>query len=361
MKKSILVVEDDLKVQESIKEILENEEYKVVCCNNAHEALNELKINTPDLILSDVMMPGLSGFDLLTEIKKNPSYFAIPFIFLTARAEFTDIRKGMNIGSDDYLIKPFRAKELLQSVKIRLEKKELYDKKIDRVSETLSGNVPHELRTPLVTIVGYPDILLDYYDDFSDEEKKDMIRGIKKSGMRLHETVEKFIILSEIQKLILREDGNVFGNKVIDLKGVLLEVDGLISEKYKQEKTFKVDVEDVELSISEYLFKELMKQLIDNAYKYSDSPVEINIKGSKESDGYYIVVQDNGVGLNDEEIKMLDTFIQYERDRRVLSGLGIGLEIVKQILDYYDSKLGIESKKGIGTKFSFLIRNEYIC
>jgi K+-sensing histidine kinase KdpD len=331
----------------------------VICANNADEALNELKKTPPDLILSDVMMPGLSGFELLAEIKKNPSYFTIPFIFLTARAEFADIRKGMNIGSDDYLIKPFRAKELLNSVKIRLEKKELYDKKIDRISENLSSHVPHELRTPLVTIVGYPDILLDYYDDFSDEEKKDMIKSIKDSGVRLHETVEKFIILSEVQKLVLDNDVKNDPN-VNNIEGILLELGGLLSNKYKEKNSFSVNVEDAELSISENLFKTLMKQIIDNAYKYSDPPIKVTVIGKSNDDGYLFEIRDNGVGLSEEEIKILDTFIQYERDRRVLSGLGLGLKIVKQILSYYNSKLKIESKKGAGSTFSFLIDKKYI-
>ena len=123
--KSILVIEDNLEVRENIAEILELANYRVLTAANGKQGVEQAKRAIPDLIICDVMMPELDGYGVLHLLAKSDDTASIPFIFLTAKTEKSDIRKGMNLGADDYLTKPFDDVELLDAVEIRLRKHEL--------------------------------------------------------------------------------------------------------------------------------------------------------------------------------------------------------------------------------------------
>jgi DNA-binding response OmpR family regulator len=124
MSKMILVVEDEYDISEVIREILTEKSYTAVCVSNGIEALEVLNRLTPDLILSDIIMPLMDGIELLVQIHKSPALSLIPFVFLSARTARQDIRLGMSIGADDYLTKPFTAEVLLQTIEARLRKRD---------------------------------------------------------------------------------------------------------------------------------------------------------------------------------------------------------------------------------------------
>ncbi len=120
--KTILIIEDDIDIQSNIIEILEEENYKVIDCANGECGIRKAKELIPDLIICDIKMPGISGYDVLRELSNLKETRTIPFIFLTAMVDRNDFRLGMELGADDYIFKPFRMKELLSAVKTRLNK-----------------------------------------------------------------------------------------------------------------------------------------------------------------------------------------------------------------------------------------------
>ncbi len=133
--KSILVIEDNPEVRENLCEILELSNYDVRSAENGKIGVQVALANPPDLIICDVMMPELDGFGVLRILSKKPATFDIPFIFLTAKADKMDFRKGMNLGADDYITKPFDDVELLDAIEVRLSKSErLHRKKDDPVN-----------------------------------------------------------------------------------------------------------------------------------------------------------------------------------------------------------------------------------
>lgn len=125
MNSTIIVIEDNFEICENIESILELAQYDVITASNGKIGLQKIKEKMPDLIICDVMMPELDGYELLHILSKDPETLCIPFIFLTAKAEKSDIRMGMNMGADDYIVKPFEALELLKVVEMRLKKNEL--------------------------------------------------------------------------------------------------------------------------------------------------------------------------------------------------------------------------------------------
>jgi DNA-binding LytR/AlgR family response regulator len=120
--KKILLIEDEYIVRSSIRELLENNDYKVFSASDGIEGIQLAKELIPDLILCDVMMPGLNGYEVIEKLRTDPKYTSIPFVFLTAKAELTDMREGMELGADDYIVKPFRAVNLLKAIETRLNK-----------------------------------------------------------------------------------------------------------------------------------------------------------------------------------------------------------------------------------------------
>jgi CheY-like chemotaxis protein/CRP-like cAMP-binding protein len=137
--KKILVIEDNTEVRENIEEILELSDYIVITAENGKVGVEKAIKETPDLILCDVMMPELDGFGVLHILAKKPATADIPFIFLTAKAEKTDFRKGMNLGADDYITKPFDDVELMDAIEMRLKKSERIRNAFDGTQEGLSA------------------------------------------------------------------------------------------------------------------------------------------------------------------------------------------------------------------------------
>lgn len=126
--KKILIIEDNPEVRENIEEILELADYEVYSAENGKRGVEEAKLKHPDLIICDIMMPELDGYGVLRILSRNPETAAIPFVFLSAKAEKSDMRKGMNLGADDYITKPFEEDELLEAIETRLAKSEILKK-----------------------------------------------------------------------------------------------------------------------------------------------------------------------------------------------------------------------------------------
>jgi CRP-like cAMP-binding protein/CheY-like chemotaxis protein len=144
MSKKVLIIEDNNDIRENVVEILELANYHVFDANNGKKGVELAIKELPDIILCDIMMPELDGYGVLYMLNKNTDTAAIPFIFLTAKAERVDLRKGMELGADDYLTKPFDDMELLNAIESRLKKKELhqnfYSKSLDRLNSLIAKN-----------------------------------------------------------------------------------------------------------------------------------------------------------------------------------------------------------------------------
>lgn len=144
MSKKVLIIEDNNDIRENVVEILELAGYTVFAASNGRAGVDQASKNIPDIILCDIMMPELDGYGVLYMLSKSPQTAAIPFIFLTAKAERTDLRKGMEMGADDYLTKPFDDMDLLNAIESRLKKKEMqekfYSKTLDNLNTLISKN-----------------------------------------------------------------------------------------------------------------------------------------------------------------------------------------------------------------------------
>ncbi|MGE5457658.1 MAG: response regulator, partial [Methanococcaceae archaeon] len=186
----ILVIEDEADVRGSILDLIEAKGYETIAARNGREALDAIKHTVPDLVVSDIMMPEIDGYEVLRQFRSTSATASVPFIFLTAKSDLTDLRKGMNDGADDYLMKPFKARDLLAAIEVRLTRKRASEAKLDELRFNIAKYVPHELRTPLVAVLGFSQMTLDDYYMLSSDEIYDNLQRIKTGSKRLHYRIE---------------------------------------------------------------------------------------------------------------------------------------------------------------------------
>ncbi|MEH1869831.1 MAG: response regulator [Nostoc sp.] len=179
--KKILVIEDQEDIRSIIVEMLTAEGFYVIDAENGQVGINLLKTEIPDLIICDITMPNLDGYEVVTWSRENPETEAIPFIFLTAKASQSDIRQGIELGADDYLIKPFTRADLLGAIITRFEKQEIINRqtqnKINKYYNSIPQSASNELFNPLDDIMSISKNLIDNYELMEPEE---ILTNIKK-------------------------------------------------------------------------------------------------------------------------------------------------------------------------------------
>jgi signal transduction histidine kinase len=298
-------------------------------------------------------MPKMDGITLLSTLKVEPEFAWIPFIFLTGNASTSDRRKGMQLGADDYLTKPFTSDELIASVETRLSKKNTQQKYYESQFEDIKSNfiyaLPHEFRTPLNGILGFSQILMEEQNIPADEIKE-LGSRINKSGQRLHHLLENLIMFGQLQLWIHDQQ------KIIELQStstLIIEVIRMASEKlmkkYGRTDAVRLSLKDCITQISSVLLTKIVSEIIDNALKFSETGAFVSVSSEECGSNIHIVVQDVGRGISEEQIKKITGFQQFERGYYEQQGAGLGLAIAKTLTELHGGDLLINSNGMKGT------------
>lgn len=342
--KKIFIVEDDGEIRENLEILLDAEGYEVISAGNGLEALEKLETIIPDLILSDIMMPQLDGVEFFRKVKENDKTKTIPFIFLTAKNDYISLRQGMNLGADDYISKPFATDDLLRAINVRLEIHKTINKQIEEMRDSISKYVPHELRTPLVAIMGYTQIILSENDTIEKKEIMEMVDRINYAAKRLYNRIEKFIQLSELglPKVNPNPDENNICKIDNDLIKEISYCHHIIRER---ESLIESKLEPAIVKLSSRLLNILLSEVLENAVKFSNQDSPIIISGKKNEKFYFLEVKDFGIGMDDSQVKRIAPFRQFDRQIYQQEGNGLGLVTIKKILEQINGELRIESSK----------------
>lgn len=210
MSTTILVIEDEAAIRGNLREMLEAEGYAVREAVDGDDGIRQAFREPPDLVICDVMMPGRDGWAVLSELREREETLEVPFLFLTARADRESHRKGMELGAEDYLTKPFTRSEVLAAVEARLRRAESIARRLRdqlaKMRQILSRSLPHEILTPLNGILGLSAMLVEEYESMRRGEVLELAQGISDSGENLHRLVRRFLLFSEMQ-LALADGG----------------------------------------------------------------------------------------------------------------------------------------------------------
>lgn len=355
----ILVIEDEDHVRSSICDLLSGVGYGVLEAGNGRAGLELINTNYPDLIISDIMMPEMDGHAVLEEVQKNPLTSSIPFIFLTAKVNMADMRTGMNLGADDYITKPFRLGDLLKAINTRLEKKRRLDEKIKNITDNITKYIPHELRTPLVSITGFSDIILNDFELLKPEEIVTIVGRIKNGSLRLHATIEKFLTYLETELIAKNPEFRMqCFNTILKNPGEVIKAAalGTISKTERKEDLSIIENCNTPVYVTSFFMETIVSGLLDNAVKYSEPGSKIKISSFSDRGIFRLEVEDFGIGMTREQIAAIAPFTQFNRDYLQQSGNGLGLASIKNILDICGGTIDIESRAGEYTKVSVALR-----
>ena len=348
----ILVIEDEPMVRSNIEQILELSEYEPIVAKDGKEGLALAKSNLPELIISDIMMPNLDGFEVLSALKKEAITENIPFIFLTAKAEKSDFRRSMDLGADDYLSKPFTPEELLGAIAARLEKKVVVERKnkvqMEELQQNITLHLPHELNTPLNGIISAAAFLEEFADSLDPDEIREMAENIKISGDRLYRTTKNFLLYAHLESISKDPVKLQIFRKEADkcfVKDLIRATAYNKLKKADREEDLHLDLEDALLAISQKHICKLVEELTDNAVKFSEPGTPVKIVSILKDRIFNLYVIDRGRGMSSEQFDRVGALMQFERKLYEQQGSGLGLAICQTMVKIYGGELKVERKE----------------
>lgn len=332
----ILVVDDDVRMLENVRDILDGAGYRVITAGNGREALERLDEERPQLILSDITMPEMDGFALHHALQRDDRFRCLPFIFLTGLDTREDIRRGKELGADDYLTKPFDSVDLVSAIRGRLKRiadlRRASVNQLDHFRDTILGNLTHEFRTPITVMQSFTSLILDGYAG-NEADLHEFLDVIRVSGDRLARLVENFLSLVMLNSGQAAEEFRAGRCEV--------EVSSLIRLALEQ-LTQRPEVSEVDLvqriepgAMWALTHQEMMLravgELLDNALKFrSPESGRIEVALKRQDRRLVVEVADNGPGIPPEEWeKVFEEMYQYDRERMEQQGAGLGLTIAR--------------------------------
>ncbi len=346
MNEKILIIEDEDDIRETLEDVLLMQGYKIFTASNGAEGIEKAIELLPDLIICDIVMPELNGFEVIKQLKQNPLTFTIPFLFLTAKSERYERRYGMELGADDYITKPFQGEEIIRAVQTRIAKQselmEYHKKNLDDLRKNIAASLPHEMRTPLTIMIGFAQIIQNSVRKLSNEEIENMAKSIAEAGERLLRLISNYTHYVELLNLEVSVSSKKI--KITTLpERIISDISNTIAMRYNRVNDLKVSLSNHPITIPENHFNKAIEEVIDNAFKFSPEGSEIEIKAFKIKDFYNIIVSDRGRGFEQEQINKIGAFMQFKRDNYEQQGAGLGLALAQKTLAIYNGELIIDS------------------
>lgn len=340
---TILVIEDDDSVRQTLQDMLELNGFTVITATNGRDGYAAAKQAAPAVILTDIEMPGMTGFELLQSLRADPDLRALPVIVLSAKADRMAMRQGMELGASDFITKPFTEDEVIHSIAARLEKKELIDE-LDAFAHT----VAHDLKNPLATLNGRLDLTGIMLGKADEATTRHHLVEATKAAHRLNVIIDELLILAGVRRQTVVPvplDMAACAAEAVDRLEALLQTNAAVVRL--------PDTWPAAYGHAPWII-EVWVNFISNAAKYGGTNPLISLGGRAGPDGTSarFWVQDNGLGLDTAaQAKM---FVPFSRISSVRAkGHGLGLSIVRRIVEKLGGKVGVESQPGAGACFWF--------
>ncbi|MEM1093786.1 MAG: response regulator [Bacteroidota bacterium] len=363
--KTILVIEDQEHIRENLMWLLEAEGYNVLTAPNGRIGLATALEHLPDLVICDVMMPEMTGHEVIAGLRANAATKSTPFVFLTAKAEKADLREGMTLGADDYLTKPFTADEVLTAIDTRLQKQaeneEEVRSRIDELRYSISNALPHELRTPLAAIMGIAQIMHDDYDEMEADVAKGMLKDLYEAGHRLNHTIEQYTYYTRLE-LLQHDPESQREFRTVDADDFAPDIELTAyahAERHHRTTDLQVEVEAAPLAVNGDALRRIVGAVADNAFKFSEAGEAVTVRGTSTPNGYVIELSDQGRGMEAVQIQRIGAFVQFDRATHEQQGQGLGLAIVRRLVAFYDGAIAFESAPNAGTSVRITLPFQY--
>ena len=382
---SILVIDDNSLNLQLMSSLLRTNGYKPVIANSGANALKYLEQKTPDLILLDIMMPEMDGFEVIKRLKEDASYAEIPVIFLTAKSDVTDVVNGFRLGAVDFITKPFRSEEVLARIKTQLSLKQaLIDleqknktllklnqqienarlkleqqakqlENLDAQKNRFFSILAHDLRNPFSGFVGMTKILAENRQDMEDSQQEEFIQILDQTAVKVNKLLENLLKWAQLQMGSLEYDKTQFA-----IREIAAECIDLKQEATDQKRILVLNEIDPRCLVNAdvQMTTTILRNLISNAIKFTKKDGVIKLDSMRLPDGkLHISVRDNGIGMPKEMLSKL--FQLNEKVSRPGTegeeSTGLGLLLCKALAEKQGGELWAESEEGEGSVFNFTL------
>jgi signal transduction histidine kinase len=356
----ILWADDNADMRDYVSRLLAGS-YEVTVAPDGLKALSAAREKLPDLVLTDVMMPGLDGFGLLRALRDDERTRTVPVILLSARAGEESAVEGLEAGADDYLAKPFSAQELLARVRTHVKLARLRRawagelEVANKELEAFSYSVSHDLRAPLRAIDGFTRILLDEYGAKLDTDGCHYLQRVQMGTQKMAELIDDLLDLSRVSRAVLRKEP-------INLTDLARDVAAEFRNRESSRKV-AIGIADGLASIGDArLIGIVLQNLFGNAWKYTAKRPEAHIEFGQECIGDEAVffIRDNGAGFDMAYASKLFAPFQRLHSASEFEGTGIGLATVQRIISRHGGRIWAEAVVGQGATFYFTLGGAHL-
>ncbi|QTA81389.1 Two component system response regulator histidine kinase [Desulfonema limicola] len=358
----LLIVDDIAKNLQVLGNILSAKGYHYTPAMNGSQALKIIEKRPPDLILLDIMMPDMDGFEVCEKLKSSPETSDIPVIFLSAKTETEDIIKGFELGAVDYVTKPFCKQELLARIETHLDLKFARQKlqELNATKDKFFSIISHDLRSPFNAFIGLTELMIDSLADFSKDEIKEMLVLQYENANRFFALLENLLTWSRIQRnLIECVPESLCVHDIIQNTISLFQSNA----QQKQISLYNFTTKDTLVYADRNIINTIMRNLISNALKFTNSLGIIKVSESciiadQDNKSYVeICVSDSGKGMDAKTLSGLFRIDVKHSEPGTAGekGSGLGLILCKELIEKNQGRIYVESEPGKGTSFKFTL------
>jgi len=387
----ILVVDDNPTNLEILDHALTQEGYKVRIEAEGLNVIKQARLSIPDLILLDIMLPDLNGFEVCKQLKADPLTEGIPIIFMTALADPVDKIKGLNLGAVDYITKPFQKEELLARVRghvqlrqlnktLELQNQQLIElknelenrvaertaelsqalekeKELNQLKSRFITMASHEFRTPLAIISSSSGILQNFSDRLSEKRKQEHLETIQNTIKHIIQVLDDVLMINqaEAEKIEVKLEP-------LDIIKFCRHLKEEIEASFiSHEIDFYIDLGDEIFNnyqlvlVDKKLLRQIITNLLTNAIKYSPDHNLVNFSLSRKDNQLILKISDYGIGIPPSDQVHLFEYFQRGSNVGTLPGTGLGLSIVKKCVDLHQGEITLDSELGKGTVFTVIL------
>src|SRR6056297_2002803 len=352
----ILIIDDVVPNLEIARAILRKAGFQVSIAEGGSEGLKLLQQTSIDLILLDIMMPEMDGFEVATTVKGMEKYADLPIIFLTARNDEESLKKGFELGAVDYITKPFRGAELRMRVRNHLKLRFIQRRvqEANAAKDKFFSIIAHDLRSPFTALVGMSQYLATGIDKLDAETAKEFLEGMHKSSKNAFNLLENLLEWSRIQTgRMPMSPEEIDVTEIVHENLALLEVNIETKELRIENKLHTKEP----VYADENAVNTIVRNLLSSAIKFTPRGGQIVLSSNRTEDELVVSVQDSGVGIEPE---ILDTLFRVDvrhsqagTDKE--KGSGLGLVLCKEFVEKNGGRISVESEVGKGAMFMFTL------
>jgi two-component system, sensor histidine kinase and response regulator len=348
--KTVLLIDDCEEIRTTFCAALRTSGYRVIEADSGIAGLKMARQHLPDLILSDIRMPGGDGSTLLRDIRRDPELKSRQVVLMTGRPDLVTPRQGMEEGADDFLVKPVSLKALLRCVQARFSRASVSwrveDQMLAHLRSSVPSQLPHEFFTPLNGIIGLTELLCEELPSFTPAAVSEMLNHVYQSALRLHRTLRNYLLILDLQNALTQPKPPLLSSLEVEER-IRIGADQALLQYKQRLKDVHLLIGACSFSIQPGDLSRIVEELVDNACKFSrqETPVRVELSGNGR-----LIITDRGRGLTVEEIGRIGAFQQFDRQKYEQQGLGLGLVLVQKLMALCQAKFSISSVSGEGTE-----------